>query len=384
VNASTSVEKPTNVYELASQVKARAGAAKQGIESTLDFLNTLQEVTEPDDGSIIDGILKEIASDRIRSCIRWITIGVMISNIVSDIFSAFVCYRLVVQFNVLTDYFRKGRAEERHFKGNTYVKSGSLRNSFSASAYLPGTMWFTIILGWIACFSVFNAAWTGAVVGFHFPSDVMAFLGPYLKYMSGTLLIMLFLRYAVMDCFLTRNGFVTHPRVFTLVWMMLVVINFVIGVSLAVLRVLILWVYTLISGCFLHYSLLDEKLLRGDHGYFAFLSMAYTYYERHNPVKSAFVTVLMPQVHKLYGPKKHSEDDHEEAHSTMPTTMTVAQRRQRAKNRFALALTLARNPELVQNRREKTRGGLKRSVTLASGSSDEEYSEDKELLVTCS
>jgi hypothetical protein len=211
-------------------------------------------------------------------------------------------------------------------------------------------MWFNIILSWIIFFTIFTTAWTAIVLGVLYSTDVFPVAGPYLTYVAGSLCIGGVLKWITTH--FQDNGDIIMPLRSPMGWMLLGVINFVVGVSLAILRFALLIMYTTFSCTFLHYSVLPEWLLRFDTGYFAFLSMTFTFYERHNPLKHAFNTVLAPQTHKLWGPRDTKKSPNNlDGYSQPNSDEEIKFRRTRAKVRFALALTLFRNPTLIHERR---------------------------------
>jgi hypothetical protein len=221
-------------------------------------------------------------------------------------------------------------------------------------------MWFTILLSWLVAFNLVLGSWTAVCVLYFWYAEAWALVGSWVMYMFGSLCIMVFLRYGVLDNMLVYKGDITKPHAFTLVWIILLVSNFVIGVTLAMTRLAVLFMYGIASACFLHYSLLPEELLFCDTGYYGFLAMAYTWYERQNPVKKAFNTCAMFRIHRVFGPPSFESSDggysevggrNPQIESAMDSAAVESERRRiRAKNRFNLALTLWRNPSLIHER----------------------------------
>merc|ERR1712007_412282 len=102
------------------------------------------------------------------------------------------------------------------------------------------------------------------------------------------------------------DGDVMCPTIFSLFWFMQTVLNFIIGTCTALFRLLIVMLTSIMSCCFVDITTLPERLVGLDSAYYSLLSMAYTQHERRNPIKKAFVTSLVGQVHRVFGPKRNA------------------------------------------------------------------------------
>jgi hypothetical protein len=358
---------PSNVYEVATHSAGQSALLEQGMNTIYNFVNWTSSTVFHQESNLLGDFLQWAGSTKVRNTIWGMGCGVFVSNILADLFVLVVCEQLKRTYRRLVMCFRHGDVSEDTVQGSALFSDDqgrfglctSPKNAFSSSSYLPGTMWFSIILGWLVAFHLVLFSWTGAIILYYWHAEVWDYCGGTIVYLTGTITMSAFLKYIVVDMWLTSGGEIHHPYTFTPVWIVLLISNFIIGVTLALIRLVIIMTYALVSACFLHFSLLPRNLLFFDTGYYSFLCMSYTWYERHSPIKKAFNTLATPQVHRLRGPAKDSAgfcgdyskmEDCTDAEGQDPMS-DRAQRRLKAKKRFNLALTLYRNPSLMKDRK---------------------------------
>merc|ERR1740121_1702526 len=108
------------------------------------------------------------------------------------------------------------------------------------------------------------------------------------------------LKALVVDYFLVEHGQPIYPYLFSPLWVVLIVLNFVQAVYAGVFRYLYLVVVAIVQCSFIHTTILPEKYIALDPGYFSFICLTFTQSSRRNLLRRAFITLLMPQVQRLH------------------------------------------------------------------------------------
>mmetsp|Transcript_87437 Transcript_87437/g.252457 ORF Transcript_87437/g.252457 Transcript_87437/m.252457 type:complete len:239 (-) Transcript_87437:49-765(-) len=177
------------------------------------------------------------------------------------------------------------------------------------------------------------------------PTWIKPFL-PMLTYVLLALALKKAIQIVLLDGLLVDDGEVTYPAIFSVFWFIQLVLNYVIGLSLAVARCAVVVLTSAVSCCLIDFSVVPECMIAFDTGYYSFLASVYTHHQNSNPVKSAFLTVVNGgRAHRVYGPASAAEPQTKQSSAA-----------QRVRARMWLALTLHNNPELQQYRvKEKRR-----------------------------
>lgn len=192
------------------------------------------------------------------------------------------------------------------------------------------------------------------------PMCAMQWLAPYwpvFKYILLAMALKKLVQIVLLDWLLVDCGEIVYPNFFSALWFIQLFLNFVIGVSTAAARAVVVVLVAALSCCLVDTSLLPESLVSLDSAYYSLLAMAYTNHERRNPVKLAATTVLNAWAHRVYGPKMQKTADPSATQSEHAASVEDggdvrrSQALVRARARFCLLLTLHRNPELRSLRR---------------------------------
>jgi hypothetical protein len=259
-------------------------------------------------------------------------------NVSSDVFVLYIVGRMFRKYHTLMQSMQEGS-----FAKNHQYEATRMRNSFGACTYLPGTFVFSALMAYFA-FYIFLFAWLAfiitIVVLLFIPAtrpgllawffNILFYIGVYFGIIYGIKLV-------IVEKFCIEEGEVVRPRVLSLCLTILMVYNFIVGSASAVFRVFFILSYAIINSFFIDGTILPDDLIRWDTGYSSFLASTYTWYERLNPVRKSFITLLMPSVHMAYAPEHEGSE--------------LSVKARRVRNRFNLAITLFRNPELIEYRR---------------------------------
>jgi hypothetical protein len=260
------------------------------------------------------------------------------SNILATIFAVLIVKQSLDKYKELFDKFKTGKT---NYQGSELLED--LQNSHATVTFFPAQVAFSIMFGWLTGFLLSVILLSLISIVLIYWEWAIATLGPYVLYYTVYLGSFFFFKNIVIEQILVApgTGEIIYPRIFSCLWIIFIVYNFIFGISLAIFRIGYMLVYALLSSCFLHYSIFPSDQLAFDPGYYCLLTAAYTAYERANPIKNAFISVLMPLTRTRWGPPRDDEyADQEHA------KQSESYRRLRARNRFNLALTLWRNPKV--------------------------------------
>merc|ERR1719215_1969490 len=111
--------------------------------------------------------------------------------------------------------------------------------------------------------------------------------------------IKLVLKYGVFDRVLVEHGNPAHPQIFSIFWIVFVLLNFVQAPILGLFRYIYLILVALFRCTLIHTSTLNEDWVHLDPGYYSFLALTFTQSSRRNLVRRAFISLLMPQVQRM-------------------------------------------------------------------------------------
>merc|ERR550537_517967 len=135
----------------------------------------------------------------------------------------------------------------------------------------------TMVCGWLLVFSLIFIVLS--VLMFAELWIKLWQLRVFLLFLIGTKLIITLLRSVVIDKLLNEQGFITWPICFACVWVVLMILNFAIGLLASVCRFFILIPAILYRFNTLDDTMVPDPLVNIDPGYFSLLSLTYTSYE---------------------------------------------------------------------------------------------------------
>jgi len=312
-------------------------------EFTRGVRNFISDVTDHE--WIVDvccAFLHELASDRSRFTLWCFAITFYWANVIACCFAFLVIKMAMVSYDSLVASFRSGK---KTFYGAA-IETAKMHHHEAAVTTFPAIIAFSIVLSWIMGFLICSGTGMATTMLLIYRETVWTFVAPYFWYYFTYLAVFFLLREVLLNRVLVNQstGEIVYPRFFAFVWVVLMVYNFVLGLTIAIFRVLVMLVYTCVCICFVHFSIFPERLMAFDPGYYSLHVTAYTGYARENPIKKAFISLLVPQVNQKYV-REDADSDDEPDPKCDPKV-----RKMKAKARFNLALTLWRNPELKQQR----------------------------------
>eukprot|EP00929_Paragymnodinium_shiwhaense_P098345 TRINITY_DN5982_c0_g1_i2.p1 TRINITY_DN5982_c0_g1~~TRINITY_DN5982_c0_g1_i2.p1 ORF type:complete len:1689 (+),score=319.22 TRINITY_DN5982_c0_g1_i2:63-5129(+) len=291
--------------------------------------------------------------------------------------NVFALYMMSRAFSKYHQLFKAMQAGQHTFDGAS--ARDTLRSSFSQTTVLPGMIAGTSIIGWIIATTVSFIVLivvvllvVPAVGTIIYEEFRVKFLYIGIVFASKYLI-----QYMFLDGSLVEGGDVVHPRLFAPVYFVLIFIGYITGGINAVCRTVLVSLTSVVSCCFVDFTVMPEELTALDSAYWGLLSLAYTQHEAQNPIKRAFISCLMGKlVHRAHGapPKQHDDSDSSSSSSDSEADnkkkKAVAAKEGskaliyeayeppkrsaaflRARNRFHLAVTLHNNPELRVYRR---------------------------------
>jgi hypothetical protein len=262
-------------------------------------------------------------------------------NVMSQVFVLYLAGRMIRKYHKLMEQMQEGSFNEYPVE--------EMQNSFSYCTYLPGTFVFTALLAYLVFYFVLfvtMALLITFIVLLFIPNTRIAMWDstlPWITYFGIYAVIIYGVKYVLIEWYCIEDGEVIHPHVLSVCLTILMVYNFVVGTASSLFRMQFIMTYATIMCFFIDETTLPSSLLEWDPGYYAFLASTYTWYERMNPIKKSFTTLLMPSAHMTDKPENAAAlrvIDGEITSSKLPV------RARRVQNKFNLALTLFRNPEL--------------------------------------
>lgn len=270
--------------------------------------------------------------------------------------------------------FESMQAGSHEYPGNEdKMLTKELRNQFGNSTLFLGLLMSTMVCGWLLAFSLIFVILSVLMLAKLYIT--LWQLRVFLLFLILTKLIIIVLRSVVIDKVLNEDGYVTWPITFSCVYVILMILNFAIGLLASVFRFILLAPALLYRFNTLDDTMVPEFMVSSDPGYYCLLCLTYTSYESMNPICRAFVTSLNKTAHRLYGPSfKTAEevrnwDDDETSRRTSsesavePASEEVikrAHRRRVMRNKLWLAILMEQNPSLQPHRRHS---GLRRLAT---------------------
>lgn len=230
----------------------------------------------------------------------------------------------------------------------------NLRNQYGNSTLFLGMVMSMMVFGWVLCYFViliplsllmFDECWAN-----------MVFVMPYVVLVGVTKVILIAMRYLLTHSMLSSGGEIVYPRVFSCVWVGLIVINFAIGILASLARFFVLLPLVTFRYFSINDTMVRDQLIPLDSGYFSLLTLTYTSYQQMNPIRKSFISAINPTAHRLHGPQYKTasevcnwEDGFQEEDQTRmatPDEVHRAFRRKVVRNRLWLSRTLHNNPGL--------------------------------------
>lgn len=252
------------------------------------------------------------------------------------------------------------------YPGNSNGKlQNQLRNQYGNSTLFLGMLMSTVVCGWFLAFTLLFI--TLSVLMFAVLWIKLWELKVFLLFLVFTKMLITVLRSVVIDLLLNERGNITWPISFSCVWVILMILNFAIGLLASVCRFFMLTPAMLYRFNTLDDTMVPEWAVGFDPGYYCLLCLTYTSYEKMNPICRSFISSVSSTAHRLYGPSFKtaaevcnwdSEESGSSSHSASedkiqpaPTgVIKRAQGRRLVRNRFWLALLLEKNPSLQPHR----------------------------------
>jgi hypothetical protein len=271
-----------------------------------------------------------------------VNVGVTLSLFVAALFTVYcVAVRYPGTFKTLSSQMQAG---DKSYPGATHWKD--MKSGFSESALFPGILAGTIICSFVT-FTVVVFVVIVLVVLLCLPMVGIPIIqqNQYILYaILARFIFKWIFTNVILEIFLASNGEIVRPRLFAAAYFVQLFISFPLGVGLAFFRIFTQIFCFMFTTSYLDVTVLPEDGIPYDSGYFSFLCVTYTSWMRQNPLRKSMITSLMGEhTHRVYGvPDEGSRP--------------LQQARQRVRNRFNVAVTLFRNPELRKFRR---RQGLK-------------------------
>eukprot|EP00746_Dinoflagellata_sp_MGD_P150839 gnl/MRDRNA2_/MRDRNA2_82612_c0_seq2.p1 gnl/MRDRNA2_/MRDRNA2_82612_c0~~gnl/MRDRNA2_/MRDRNA2_82612_c0_seq2.p1 ORF type:complete len:1192 (+),score=236.72 gnl/MRDRNA2_/MRDRNA2_82612_c0_seq2:323-3577(+) len=313
--------------------------------------------------SALDTVVEMLPVGRIKGCI-------IISGAMAF---AFAIYILFTAFRGYHWMFVQMQSGQHQYPGN---KDGALpeqlRNQYGNSTLFLGMLMSTMVCGWVFVFFLIFVVLS--VLMFAELWIQLWQLRLFLLFLIATKLIIVFLRNVVIDEILNEKGFITWPMTFASVWVILMILNFAIGLLASICRFFILIPAILYRFNTLDDTMVPDKAVSMDPGYYSLLSLTYTSYEQMNPICRSFITTLNKSAHRLYGPafltsdevrnwdeKEQGSSGQESAQRPMksateqvepapPEVVKRTHRRRVLRNKLWLAFLLEKNPGLMHHR----------------------------------
>lgn len=274
----------------------------------------------------------------------WILISVRVVFTISLFFAAlFTVNTMVIRyprtFNRLSSQMQTG---DGSYPGATHWRD--MKSGFAESAMFPGILAGTVICSFVTCtIAVFVLMVLLAllILDLVLPTfgNIIMLNRVIIYAMVGRAIFNAVFRNVILNTFLATNGEIIHPRLFTVFYFMQLFISFPLGIGLAFFRVFVQICRLFFTSSYLDATVLPESVVPWDSGYYSFLCVTYTTWMRQNPLRKSMVTAMMGEhTHRVHGVRDEGEKREQ-------------QLRQRVRNRFNVAVTLFRNPELRKFRR---------------------------------
>jgi len=167
------------------------------------------------------------------------------------------------------------------------------------AAAFPGILFSTVLIGMITIFIPVFAICTVLSTRTFYTQ-----LWGYRAVLIGLFMPILMsqiLKRLVLDRWCVEDGEISRPRLFALIYMVLVVINFASGLLVAVSRLAFMLPFLFLKFYHLDETALSEGAVIWDAGYSAFLSLVINNYREMNPIRRGFISKLAPEMHRLHG-----------------------------------------------------------------------------------
>jgi len=286
---------------------------------------------------------------------------------------AFSGYILYTAFRGYYWMFMQMQSGTHQYPGNTNILlhklgggANDLQNQYGNTTLFLGMLMSTMVFGWLSAFTLLFL--TLSLLMF---AELWITLWQFrivLLFFAVTKLVLILLRVLVIDRILNEDGWITWPMTFTCVWVILMILNFAIGLLASVCRFFILLPFMLLRFNTLDDTMMPALVVNLDAGYYSLLGLTYTSYEQMNPICRSFISSLSPSAHRLYsasyktnaevcnwdhGQSSFADDGGEPASAEV---VERAQRRQILRNKLWLAVLLMKNPTLRQSRKSAAQG----------------------------
>lgn len=236
----------------------------------------------------------------------------------------------------------KGRAEISEIKGRLDY----------TTAY-PGMLFSTVLIGVvIVFFTIFTVLTILAI-----PKIYVPLIHGFKIAIIWTVIILLLgqiLKRLVMDKYCITDGEVTHPRLFSCIYVMLIVMNFALGSLFALTRIAVMMPFLFVKFHILSKTLIDGDNVSFDGGYTSFLAMVKHHHDVTNPIRRTFLQAIAPKGERLYG-EKPSEEGGQQSKA------------QRTRNRFWVGYILSQAPQLQSLRKRALAAEAKVEEVVKSG-----------------
>jgi len=314
--------------------------------------------------SKVDRVLAIVPVERLKKCA--LIAGVLAFGFVLYILhTAFRGYRwMFVEMQTGRHQYPGCTGKEGQKTDKEFQKE--LRSQYGNSTLFLGLLMSSMVCGWLMAFGLVFVSLS--LLMFTELWIQLWELRVFLLFLVVTKLVLIALRSVVIDAVLNDDGYITWPMTFSCVWVVLMILNFAIGLLASVCRFILLAPAMLYRFNTLDDTMVPEFLVKYDPGYYCLLSLTYTSYEQMNPICRSFITSVSSTVHRLHGPTFKTsaevcnwESEHHTSEDTVePASAEVIERAQRRKlirNKWWLAVLVAHNPSLKPHRRAHGRHG---------------------------
>jgi len=199
------------------------------------------------------------------------------------------------------DLFERMQRGDKNYKGNTQMGDVESRTDFAT--FFPGLVFSTVLFGMAIVFvTIFSVLVVLTSESFY--KWLWGFRALFAWILATTLIQLVILRRLVLDSLCIDNGDIVRPRMYACVYTIFVVMNFALGALAAISRVIFMLPFLFLQLSSLSSCVLEEDDVLWDIGYTSYLTMTRSDYRSSNPLAAAFIQVISPNAHRLFGPKR--------------------------------------------------------------------------------
>jgi len=267
--------------------------------------------------------------------------GLYVAALASFWFGVFIVAMPLLGYSEIYEKLQKG---DITFKGSSSMEY--LKGRLDWAALFPGLLMSTVVIGVMLIFFALFAIFTFLAI----PSLYLPLLWQsrlVIFWLIVTVSIMSLLKYVVLDRICVVDGEAVYPRLFSFVYVLLIILNFAVGMVSAISRLVLMLPFMFVKFHVLSATMLDDENVSWDGGYAAYLSAVKHDHDVSNPIRHGFLQAIAPECNSLFGEKPLEE----------PRPQS---KMQRTRNRFWTSYMISKAPQLR----------FMRKSALMSGSAD--------------